>query len=314
MHPDIRRQIDQIAGDHLSGATDITRRAAEMLASLPVHSDATTAEALRSELAVVARELAAAQPSMASLLSLVNRVLLAADETDDFGRSLVAVQHAAEDFAAALTRQPAQIARTALPLIHDRATIMTISSSSMVLAALQRAHEADKDTRVICLESRPQREGVAFAKLLAESGIHVTLVVDAAMAHFMDRVSMVLFGADTVSPKGLVNKIGTYALALAADAHGVPAYGLAGTEKFLPASLLGRFEIEQQDPREILGEPAPAHTSATLSTSLDVINLYFDLTPLDLVAGIVTEEGVLTPANVEEMLTGIEVHPALLRS
>ncbi|MFQ5596242.1 MAG: translation initiation factor eIF-2B [Anaerolineae bacterium] len=314
MHPDIRQQIDQIAGDYLSGATDITRRAAEMLASLPVYSDATTSQAFRRELTVVARELAAAQPSMASLLSLVNRVLLAADETDDFGRSLVAVQHAAEDFATALSRRPTQIAQTALPLVHDGATIMTISSSSMVLAALQHAREAGKDIRVICLESRPQREGVEFAKLLAESGIHVTLVVDAAMAHFMKDVILVIFGADTVLPKGLVNKIGTHAVALVADAHGVPAYGLAGTEKFLPASLLKRFEIEQQNPREILDEPAPAHTSATPSTSMNVINLYFDLTPLDLIAGIATEEGVLTPANIEEMLTGIEVHPALLRS
>ncbi|MFQ5341498.1 MAG: translation initiation factor eIF-2B, partial [Anaerolineae bacterium] len=223
-----------------------------------------------------------------------------------YDRLPVAVQHAAEDFAAALARRPAQIAQTALPLIRDGATIMTISSSSMVFAALQHAHDAHKHIRVICLESRPQREGVDFARRLAGIGIDVTLVVDAAMAHFMQDVNLVIFGADTVSPRGLVNKIGTYALALAADAHGVPAYSLAGTEKFLPASLLGRFEIEQQDPREILNEPAPAH--------LDAINLYFDLTPLDFVAGIVTEEGVLTPANVEEMLTGIEVHPALLRS
>jgi eIF-2B alpha/beta/delta-like uncharacterized protein len=304
MHPDIRRQIDQIAGDHLSGATDITRRAAEVLASLPVYSDSMSADDFRRELIAVACELAAAQPSMASLLSLVNRVLLAADETDDFGQSLVAVQHAAEDFAAALTRRPAQIAQTALPLIHDGATIMTISSSSMVLAALQHAHEGGKGIRIICLESRPQREGVEFAKLLAESGIHVTLVVDAAMAHFMKDVNLVIFGADTVSPKGLVNKTGTYALALAADAHGVPAYGLAGTEKFLPASLLSRFEIEQQDPREILDEPAPAH--------LDAINLYFDLTPLDFVAGIVTEHNVLLPAEVEARLRAIEIHPALV--
>lgn len=304
MHPDIRRQIDQIAGDHLSGATDITLRAAEMLASLPVYGDTTTPEAFRRELTVVARELAAAQPSMASLLSLVNRVLLTADQAEGYDRLLVAVQHAAEDFAAALGRRPAQIAQATLPLIRDGATIMTISSSSMVLAALQHAHDARKRIRVICLESRPQREGVEFAKLLAGIEIDVTLVVDAAMAHFMQDVNLVIFGADTISPRGLVNKIGTHALALAADAHGVPAYGLAGTEKFLPASLLKRFEIEQQDPREILNEP--------VHPRLNVINLYFDLTPLDFLAGVVTEHDVLTPAEVEECLRAIEIHSDLL--
>ncbi|MFQ5858275.1 MAG: translation initiation factor eIF-2B [Anaerolineae bacterium] len=303
MHPEIRRQIGQIASDHLSGATEITRRAAEIVASLPVYSDAMSAEDFRRELIDVARDLAAAQPSMASLLSLVNQVLLAADGIEDFGELLVAVQHTAEDIAAALTKRPDQIAQTALPLIHDGATIMTISSSSTVFATLQRAHAAGKRIQVICLESRPQHEGVDFAWQLAEIGIDVTLVVDAAMAHFMDGVNTVVFGADTVSRMGLVNKIGTYALALAADAHGVPAYALAGTEKFLPASLLSRFEIEQQAPCEILDEPAPAH--------MDVINIYFDLTPLDFVAGIVTEDNVLTPAEVVARLEIIEVHRAL---
>jgi translation initiation factor 2B subunit (eIF-2B alpha/beta/delta family) len=304
MHPDIRAQIDQIAGDHLSGATDITRRAANILASLPVYSNASSTGDFRNELIDVARALAAAQPSMASLLSLVNRVLLAADKVRDFDQLLVTVEHEADDLAAALSRRPDQIARTALPLIPDDATVMTLSFSSAVFATLQRAHDAGKHLQVICLESRPQREGVALARQLAGLGIAVTLVVDAAMAHFMPRVGIVLFGADTISPEGLVNKIGTYALVLAADAHGVPAYALAGTDKFLPASLLRRFRVETKDPREILDEPAPAH--------LEVINLYFEAMPLDWVAGVVTEHEVLSPDEVEEQLEAIEVHSALL--
>lgn len=304
MHPDIRTQIDEIAGDHLSGATDITLRAAEMLASLPVYSDAMSAGDFHHELIDVANELAAAQPSMTPLLSLVNRVLLAAGEAGDFGWLLATVEQAARDFAEELTQRPDQIAQTALSLIQDEATVMTISSSSTVFATLWHAVEAGKRIQVICLEARPQREGIDFAKRLAELEIDVTLVVDAAMAHFMDRVNIILFGADTISPRGLVNKIGTHTLALAADAHGVPAYGLAGTEKFLPASLLKRFEIEQQDPREILNEP--------VHPRLNVINLYFDLTPLDFLAGVVTEHDVLTPAEVEECLRAIEIHSDLL--
>ncbi|MBS1251047.1 MAG: Methylthioribose-1-phosphate isomerase [Anaerolineales bacterium] len=304
MHPEIHEQIDAIAADHLSGATDITRRAAGVLASLPVYSDTMSAGDFRAELTEVARELAAAQPSMTSLFTLVNQVLLAAEEEEEFGRLMTAVEHTAKDFGEELTNRLNQIAQTALPLIHDGATIMTISSSSTVLAALERAQEADKRFRVICLESRPQREGIDFAKQVAELEIDVTLVVDAGMAHFMDGVNTVLFGADTISPRGLVNKIGTYALALTADAHGVPAYGLAGTEKFLPASLLDRFEIEQQDLREVLDEP--------VHPRLDVVNVYFDLTPLHFVAGVVTEHDVLAPADVEERLRTIEIHPTLL--
>lgn len=303
MHPDIREQINEIARDHLSGATAITLQAAETLASLPMYSDAMSADDFRQELVYVASELAAAQPSMASLLTLVNHVLLAADEAKEFVPLLATVELTAQDFAEELINRPDQIAQVALSLIPDGATVMTISSSSAVFVTLGHAVDAGKRIQVICLESRPQREGVEFAKMLAEMEVDVTLVVDAAMAHFMDRVNIVLFGADTVSPRGLVNKTGTYTLALTADAHGVPAYAVAGTEKFLPASLLGRFKIEEQDPREILNESAPPR--------LNIVNRYFDLTPLDLVAGIVTEHEVLEPAELEERLETIEVHSAL---
>jgi eIF-2B alpha/beta/delta-like uncharacterized protein len=304
MQSDIRARIDEIAADQTSGATDITRRAADVLASLPVYSDTLSADAFREELIEVARALAAAQPSMTSLLTLVNRVLHAADAATEYGRMLAAVQHAAEDFAEALTGRPGQIASSALPLIHDGATVMTISSSSTVVAALRRAFEARKRVQVVVLESRPRREGVDLAKQLAEMEIDVTLVVDAAMAYFMDGVSTVLIGADTVSTRGIVNKLGTHALALAADAHGVPVYVLAGTEKFLPDALLNRFAIEDQDPREVLGEP--------VHPRLDVINIYFDLTPLAYVTGIITEHDVLDPADVEARLATIDVHPALV--
>lgn len=305
MQSDIRARIDEIAADTTSGATDITRRAADVLASLPVYSNALAADTFRDELIEVGRALAAAQPSMTSLLILVNRVLLAADDAAQYGRMLAAVQHAAEDFAAALTERPRQIARTALPMLHDGATVMTISSSSTVAAALRRAAEARKRVQVVALESRPRREGVDLAKRLAEMEIDVTLVVDAAMAYFMDAVNTVLVGADTVSSHGVVNKLGTHALALTADAHGVPVYALAGTEKFLPDALWDRFTIEDQDPREVLSEP--------VHPRLDVINVYFDVTPLPYVTGIVTEHDVLAPTDVGARLSTIDVHPALVQ-
>jgi translation initiation factor 2B subunit (eIF-2B alpha/beta/delta family) len=241
---------------------------------------------------------------MASLLNLVNHVLLATEKARDFDQLLVTVEHAAEDFAADLAHRPAQIAKKALRLIPDGATVMTISSSSAVFAALQHAHEVGQIDQVICLESCPQREGVALARRLAEAGIDVSLAVDAAMGHFINRTDIVLLGADTISPQGWVNKIGTYALAVAADAHGVPAYALAGTDKFLPVSLLKSFKIEAQDPREVLDEAVPAN--------LHVMNVYFEVVPLDWAAGVVTEHDVLTADKIVEQLNTIQVHSALL--
>lgn len=209
MHPRIRERIEAIAADNISGAVELTRRAAEVLVDLPEFSDEVTVEGFRRELIRVGLALAEAQPSMAPLLRLVNDVFLAADKTKELGALWLAVQDTAQEFAVALERRTASIAKIALRLIPQEATLMTISSSSTVLAALQRAHQAERSIRVICLESRPQREGVAFAQRLAEQGIPTTLIVDAAAAHFMRRVQLVLVGADAISPRGLVNKIGT---------------------------------------------------------------------------------------------------------
>ena len=303
MHPQIRQRIEAIAADNVSGATALTRRAAEVLSDLPEFSDEASVEGFRHELIQVGRALADAQPSMAPLLRLVNDVLLAAEQEQELGALWLAVQDTAQAFAESLEQHTAAIARATLPLIPLGGTLMTLSSSATVLAALRRAHEAGRTMHVVCLESRPQREGVAFARRLAELGIAITLVVDAAAAVFMRDVQAVLVGADSVTPRGLVNKIGTYGLALIADAHGVPTYGLAGTEKFLPQALLSRWRIEERDPEEIVRGALPAH--------LTVVNRYFDVTPLDLLAGVVTEEGVLTNAEVAQWLEGIRVHAAL---
>lgn len=303
MHPQIRERIAAIAADNVSGAVELTRRAAEVLIDLPEFSDETSAEGFRQELVEIGWALAEAQPSMAPLLRLINEVLLAADRERELGALWLAVQDTAQAFADALAQHTVAIARATLPLIPRGGTVMTLSSSSTVFTALQHAHEAGRGMRVICLESRPQREGVAFAQRLAELGITTTLVVDAAAATFMRNVRLVLVGADSVTPRGLVNKIGTYGLALIADAHGVPTYGLVGTEKFLPQALLSRWRIEERDADEIVRGPLPAH--------LTVVNRYFDVTPLDLLAGVVTEEGVLTNAEVGERLEAIRVHAAL---
>jgi translation initiation factor 2B subunit (eIF-2B alpha/beta/delta family) len=75
-------------------------------------------------------------------------------------------------------------------------------------------------------------------------------------------------------------------LALAASRFQVPMYALCGSEKFLPPD----YELEPEapkDPREILAQPVP---------NVTVVNYYFDLTPLDYLAGIITEDGIISPA------------------
>ncbi len=213
-------------------------------------------------------------------------------------RALVA---AAEGYADHLERSAERIAQVAFPLIPDGALVLTHSFSSTVLAAFLHAKQEGRTFAVLCTESRPQYEGRALADRLAQAGVETRLVVDALAPSMMADIEVVLVGADSLSTEGLVNKVGTYPLALAARVHKVPFYLLCGTEKFLPAGYT-LPEESLKDSKEVW----PHHPQG-----VKVVNRYFDLTPLEYLTGIVTEEGMLSPTEVREIISERRLHPWL---
>jgi translation initiation factor 2B subunit (eIF-2B alpha/beta/delta family) len=170
--------------------------------------------------------------------------------------------------------------------------VLTHSRSSTVLAALQLAATRGRLVEVVCTESRPSYEGRTAAAALSQEGIRTRLITDSAAAHFLGRVNLVMVGADSVSGDGLVNKMGTYAIALAARDRGVPFYALCGTEKFLPTDY-PYFRIAPQDPQEVW----PEHPQG-----VEVLNLYFDVTPLEYVSAVITEQGMLAPGELQDIV------------
>ena len=94
-------------------------------------------------------------------------------------------------------------------------------------------------------------------------------------------------GADAVTDQGVLNKIGSYALALAAREHGVPVYALATRRKFLPAATKA-LRIVEQSPDEVWDAPA---------AGVRPRNVYFESVPLALLRGVVVEDGVLGPTE-----------------
>ncbi len=125
------------------------------------------------------------------------------------------------------------------------------------------------------------------------------------MGAYISRAALVLVGADSIRPDGaVVNKIGTYALALAARDVGIPFYAACETLKIAASSFPLAFE--EMDPAEILADAIPGVT---------MHNPYFDLTPARLVSGIVTERGRLSTGDIErEAATAAEALAALDRS
>ncbi len=279
------RALEEIRRDKRSGATALVRRGAEALARLGA----------AGSLEEAARALVAAQPMMAPMWNLANTLLHSVES----GESTIA--EAAGAFIERVDANTAAVIENAAGIVPDGAVVLTHSHSATVRDALIAAKISGLRFRAIATESRPMSEGVTLARELAEAGIEVTLIIDSAMLGGMERASLVLVGADSVSMRGLTNKTGTAMLADIARARNVPLYSACGSEKFLPLGC--------PEPKEP-AKPA-AEITAVSAPGLSVENYYFDRTPLDRFTGVVTEEGVLMSDEIRLRLGLMSPHTAL---
>jgi len=172
-----------------------------------------------------------------------------------------------------------------------RSRILTISHSSIVLQTCETAKREGKAFSVICPESRPLCEGVTLARALSRLRLPVTVCADALAPTLVSECDLVLVGGDALAPEGLVNKIGTYPLALASREAQVPFIVLISSQKFL--SHFDGHWIPKSDPRELRSEPMG---------NVSVMNRYFDITPLKFISQAVTEDGVYPHKEIEAMI------------
>jgi translation initiation factor eIF-2B subunit delta len=293
--------IESIAADSHSGAAQIAERAADILLRRATSGEPASPDAFRRELLATGWALIHAQTAMAPLVNLVNNVLWKV-ESEDTPRGLrQAVSHATDEFKRMLAQHALRVAEGALGLIGEGSRIVTISNSSTVQHALIHAQRAGRRLEVICAESRPSLEGREQAALLMNCGLSVTLLDDAAAIKAAAHADLALVGADMLTNRGLINKIGTRPMAMVAREAGVPFYTLCGSEKFLPPGF--RPHQHPDIPVEDIWSDAPDHAGSVAH--------FFDFTPLEVLAGIVTEQGILPVAAVEAWLAATKLHPAL---
>src|SRR5437867_10683429 len=160
------------------------------------------------------------------------------------------------------------------------------------------AAEKGKRFQVFADETRPLLQGARLtAWELQQRGIDVTLICDNMAAQVMKegRVQLVIVGADRIAANGdAANKIGTYGVALLAQAHGIPFFVAAPSSTFDLSLATGEaIPIEQRDPREV----THGFGRQTAPEGIGVYNPAFDVTPARLIAGIITEKGVIQPVN-----------------
>lgn len=209
--------------------------------------------------------------------------ILAAD-----GRRNRALGERGADFLTAGTRGPIAVQT------HCNAGALACVEWGTALGVVRSLHERGRLRHVYVDETRPLLQGARLTTWeLANLNVAHTLVVDAAGPSVLARglADAVVVGADRIAANGdVVNKIGTYPLALAAARAGIPFVVAAPESTVDPATATGAdVDIEVRDGREVLGGLPETPT----------LNLAFDVTPADLVTAIVTEDRLVRPAAGE---------------
>ena len=293
--------IDEIKNDRSSGASELAGRAVRGFVDWVQGLPKKRIESLREETIRLGLKLIGAQPVMVPLRQLVNQVLNGLEGIENFAHGKEAICQVALEFGAALGKSVWSIAEQTMELIRNGQVLLVHSYSSTLLAGLLRAREAGKRFEVICTESRPLHDGRYMAQKLAEAGVPVTLITDAAAFQFLPRADQILVGGDALTPAGLINKIGTRGLAMSACSK--PFYALCGSEKFWPQPLPVLLENQTHEPQELWPQ-APS--------IIRIRNFYFDQTPIKQLTAVIAQEDVLSPSEVLTTLREVVVHPSLI--
>lgn len=195
-------------------------------------------------------------------------------------------------------------------ITHCNAGALATGGIGTATAPIYLAHEKGLHFKVYADETRPLLQGSRLtAHELAAAGIDVTLTCDAAAAQVLSRgeVGLVITGADRIAANGdAANKIGTYGLAALARHHGVPFYIAAPSSTFDLSIPDGRgIPIEQRAPEEI----TDGFGRRTAPPGVHVYNPAFDVTPAELITGIVTEKGLIQPVNADRVTRTLRSAP-----
>ena len=181
-------------------------------------------------------------------------------------------------------------------LTHCNAGALATVGYGTALGVVRSAFANDPTVQVFADETRPRQQGARITTLeLTMDGIPVTLITDGMCSYFMKKgmIDMVCVGADRIAANGdAANKIGTYTVAIAAKYHNIPFYVAAPLSTIDTSIKSGNdIIIEERSHKEVThinGKPICAE-------GVNIINPGFDVTPHELISGIITEKGILRP-------------------
>lgn len=181
-------------------------------------------------------------------------------------------------------------------LTHCNAGALATVGYGTALGVIRSAYANDNTIQVFADETRPRQQGARITTLeLVMDKIPVTLITDGMCSYFMKKgmIDMVVVGADRIAANGdTANKIGTYTVAIAAKYHNIPFYVAAPLSTIDTRIKSGEeIVIEERSHEEV------THTNGKriCAEGVNIINPGFDVTPHELISGIITEVGILRP-------------------
>ncbi|MFI4876768.1 MAG: S-methyl-5-thioribose-1-phosphate isomerase [Blastopirellula sp. JB062] len=256
--------------------------------------------------------LASSRPTAVNLFWALDRMRRTAETERKAGRSIAEIRIALLEEAKAIHAEDretcraigrhgaAELAGASNFLTHCNAGGLATADYGTALAVFFTLQDDGKDLHVFVDETRPLLQGARLtAWELAQRKIRATLICDSMAAQVMreGRVDAIVTGADRIAANGdSANKIGTYSLAVLAKAHGIPFYVAAPSSTFdLSIESGDEIPIEERAAEEI----THGFGRQTAPTGVDVYNPAFDVAPADLIHGIITERGLISPVNKE---------------
>ena len=309
-YTDYREVAKAIREMVIRGAPAIGVAAAMGVALGVLNSPAKSVEALRSEFTDISDTLAKTRPTAVDLFWALERMKRRFAEvtvqTSDLAKIKQEMVEEARQVHLEKRATDEAIGRFGAEFMPREGQVMTQCNAGALatggigtaLGVIRVAYEQGRKLHVLVPETRPYLQGARLtAWELHKGGIPLTLITDNMVGHFLKagKVGAIVTGADRIAANGdTANKIGTYGVAVLAHAHRIPFYVAAPSSTF-DLSLPGgeTIPIEQRDPREVthgLGRQ-------TAPDGIKVYNPAFDVTPAHLIAGIITERGLIQPVN-----------------
>ncbi|MGD0330120.1 MAG: ribose 1,5-bisphosphate isomerase [Nitrososphaeria archaeon] len=295
----IESTFEDIKKMRIRGAGRIARASVKALEDFGTALDVKSGTEFINKVKEAGEFLKNARPTAVSLPNAVNYVLTNLDKecqcTVDVPVLKDSLKKYCEKF---ITRSESAIERIGLigsNRIQDGDIILTHCNSESAIAIILAAFKQKKNIKVFCTETRPKMQGLLTSSKLAKEGIDVTLIIDSAARFYMNRVNVVVVGADAISVNGaIVNKIGTSMMALAAKESRSRFIVAAESYKISPKTFYGELiPIEERPHEEVVTKDWYA-----MNECVKIANPAFDITPPEYIDLIVTEYGVFPPQAI----------------